>query len=344
MEMVFKDKDGNMHPVYELPDITHFHRGNWYIIDGYVYECLGEISSKKDRREGTIVNFLGRNEIIPYKDKTLMKLFSADNVKPRGYYEPASNDMDKIMEDYLQNYESGNNLVLQTQGSATSSGEVFIPEMRPDDDPFEKIIKCALRHMKIVLNDLKKNLEKPHILDNLRSALTGATKNMSITKFLLWCKILNLDWEIRVSDADNDVQNPIGEDIWISNNFTPWEDIKPATKGIFVVPLSEKDDPLKRVIKLVLDKKRINTKACEDRCASTHLVNNMKSALKHEQKTTMLYFVAWCELLDITYRITITEPSGVYFQVIGFDVYSNIDQSEMNDIMSGNGGSDGING
>lgn len=338
-DLIYRDPlVGDIHKVYPLLNLSDAYPNTWYIFEGYVYESLGEITTSADQRQGTIFKFVDEINFIPYKDDDLKKRFSLENVMPREAYEEElklSNDMDEIMEEYLNSYELGNNLILYTETNVTASGEIFMPELRPDDDPFEKVIKSMLRYMKIVLNEYKKTVDKPHVLDNLRSALIGATKNMSITKFLLWCKVLNLDWEIRLTDAcDENKSNSIGDDIWISNHQNTWVDIKPSEiKGIFVVPLTDKDDPLKRLIKLALDKKRINTKECESKCSSAHLINNMKSALKNDQKTTMLYFMSWCELLDLIFEIKVTDPkSGIYFQTIGFDLYTNADPSDLEDL------------
>ena len=337
-DWVFRDYEtGEIHPVVINPeDTSNLKKGIWYVIGNYVYECIGKINSLSDVREGVICEFNGSMSIEDYITPELQRRFSSDNVITKEDYDnemSCTNDYDEILEEYINSYESGENLMITMANNTTSSGEIFMPELRPDDDPFEKVIKSMLRYLKIVLNDYKQNVEKAHILDNLRSALSGATKNMSVTKFLLWCKVLGLDWEIRLSNADDNVPNPLKEDIWVSNKKNTWVDIEPSEdKGIFVVPLKEKDDPLKRLIKLALDQKRINTKDCEDKSSSAHLINNMKSALKSDQKATMLYFMSWCELLDLIFEIKVTDPkSGVYFQTVGFDLYSNVDTSDLSE-------------
>ena len=70
----------------------------------------------------------------------------------------------------------------------------------------------------------------------------------------------------------------------------------------------------------------------EEKSSSDHLINNMKSALKSKQKATLLYFMSWCELLDMMYEIKVTDPeTGVYFQVIGYDLYTNADEESLKD-------------
>lgn len=338
---VFRDPTtGEIHQVKVMPEnYDELTIGCWYIIGGYVYEYIGPINSIKEIREGVIANFNGYR-IEDYINDSLKERYSDKNVLTEEEYEKElqkSSDFDELLAEYIENYESGNNLMLHVANTTTSSGEIFIPEFRPDDDPFEKVIKSMLRYKKVVLNNYKQNVDKAHVIDNLRSALSGATKNMSITKFLLWCKVLGLKWEIRLSNAGDDVPNPLKEDLWLSDSHDVWVDITPSEdKGVFVVPLSDesdpkkKDDPLKKLIKLALHEKRINTKDYEDKSSSAHLINNMKSALKSKQKATLLYFMSWCELLDMIFEIKVTDPeTGVYFQAIGFDIYSNADPIEL---------------
>lgn len=314
--------------------------GGWYAIGDEVYECV-EITDPYQMKDG-MLGYLVKEDCVciqPYSDKELKERYSVTHMIPTEEYyqrkglETNMEEICNIAEQYVDEYKKGNNRMTHLMAKTSSSGEVFIPEIRPDDDPFEKVIKSMLAQMKVVLNDYKKNVSKPHIIDNLRSALSGATKNMSITKFLLWCQILELEWEIRLSDAGIDVDNPISEDILVSSvqEEYPWVNVKPAEKkGIFVVPLSKDDDPLKRVVKLALNKKRINTKQYEHKCSSPHLINNMKSALKSKQKMTVLYFMLWCELLDLAFEVKVENPkTGIFFQCIGLDLYSNVDDENM---------------
>lgn len=332
-DWVFRDPvTKESHPVIvSLTNVIALEKGCLYLIGNYVYKCIGKIQSIKDVQQGHIVCINGNWKIEPYMDNGLKHRFSENNIITKEEYEKelnVSNNFDEIVSEYIADYEQGKNLMIR-MSTNTSSGDVFLPELTPDDDPFEKVIKSMLLHLKVVLNDYKHNVDKPHIVDNLRSALSGATKNMSITKFLLWCKVLQLDWEISVFNVDDTVEHPINT-INVSNYNDSWQIISPAEdKSIFVVPLVEGEDPLKRIIKLALYQKQINTKDCEDKSSSAHLINNMKSALKNKQKMTMTYFMSWCELLDIMFEIKVIEPkTGVYYQVIGYDLYTNAEEVE----------------
>lgn len=332
---MFRNKlTGTYHPVEEFPENPEdLVEGKRYLIGNYVYHHIGSISTLSDLKPGVIC-ILNDKEHIQYiqEDSQEALLYSADNIIPMSEYDSVmdnTTDLEKLLEEYCIEFEKGNNLTLQTVNNITVSGDVFMPEFKPDDDPFEKVVKSMLHHLKVVLNSKKGTVEKGHVIDNLRSALNGATKNMSITKFLLWNKVLATTWDIHVWDASDDIKQEhcLKDEIWLSSDRDIDKEIEPTTdKSIFVVPLEKEDDPLKKLIKLVLDEMRINPKDYESKSNSAHLINNLKSALKSKQKMTLLYFITWCELLDIAYSIKMTDPNtGVYFQVIGYDVYTNLE-------------------
>ena len=338
-DKVFLDQTtGECHKVEIMPeDFSKLTKNNWYISGDYVYEYIGEISSINEIRPGTISSFNGKHPIgnIPEDDEQLQRIYSINNVMSRHDYNNRmgrSSDLEELFEEYCVEYEKGNNLTLQAMNNVTVSGDVFMPELKPDDDPFEKVIKSMLLYKKVVLNSKKGTVEKGHVIDNLRSALNGATKHMSITKFLLWCKVLDLHWEIRLSNSDNNIPNPLKDDLWLSDERDINMNIEPSEdKSIFIVKLEENDDPLKKLIKLALDQKRINTKDYDGKSSSAHLINNLKSGLKSKQKMTLLYFITWCELLDMIYEITVTDKeSDIYFKVIGYDLYTNLESVDPN--------------
>lgn len=337
-DMVFRDQTtGEYHGVEILKeDFSNLKEDDWYVVGDYVYHYIGEAYSLDERKPGTIYLFNGKYHVEEFSEDDARKdIYSKNNIMTRDEYDSltsTSSDLEELLEEYCIEYEKGNNLTLQTVNNITVSGDIFLPELKPDDDPFEKVIKSMLLHKKVVLNSKKGDVEKGHVIDNLRSALNGATKNMSITKFLLWNKVLDLHWEIRLSNADDDVPHPLKEEIWLSDERDINIDIAPAEdKSIFVVKLEPDDDPLKKLIKLALDQKRINTKEYEGKSSSAHLINNLKSALKSKQKMTLLYFITWCELIDMIYEITVTDKeSGIYFKVIGYDLYTNLETVDPN--------------
>lgn len=339
-DMVFRDQiTGEYHEVLDLPkDLSELVYDNWYIIDGYVYHYIGEITSIRSIKPGTISLFNDRYHIEYFsEDDSLKETYCISNMITHDEYDSlmsSSTNLEKLLEEYCVEYEKGNNLTLQMINTTTVSGDVFMPELKPDDDPFEKVVKSMLLYKKIVLNSRKGSVAKGHVIDNLRSALNGATKNMSITKFLLWNDVLDTDWEIRVFNSDDNITHPLKDDIWLSNTKDINIDIELSDdKTIFVVKLEQDDDPLKKIIKLALDQKRINPKDYESKSSSAHLINNLKSGLKskNKQKMTLLYFMTWCELMDMGYSIKITDrETGIYFQVIGYDLYTNLETEPNN--------------
>lgn len=106
-----------------------------------------------------------------------------------------------------------NEEALADMNAATS---VFVPELEEDDDPLKRIIKLAIIKKGVDINRLKCRFPQKYGLTNLKSALIGKTK-MSIKVFLIWCHILELDFEITLIDNGNDYINPLREPITYSS-------------------------------------------------------------------------------------------------------------------------------
>ena len=71
--------------------------------------------------------------------------------------------------------------------------------------------------MKVNLNLYKNRLGTEWGLSNLRSSLTRDTA-MSTKYFKMWCEILGLDFEIRVSDNGTDKYAPLNDDIILTSD------------------------------------------------------------------------------------------------------------------------------
>ena len=278
-------------------------------------------------RPGTI-GLIGERYYVESHLKDMEELYNVKFVISKRDYDErvtSGNSLEDMMRSYSQNYKANNNLIKSGNIKIVPSGEVYIPELDPNDDPLERVIKLMLRHMKLVLNDYRDQFDKKHGLDNIKSALNGATKNMSIIKFLSWCENFELNWEIVLDNVGPHIQSPISRPVVLSNKHPyPWADIPPETKDCFTVPLTEGEDPLKRGIKLVLGEKRIDLKDYKHKSPTPHLLNNMKSALKSSQKMTLPYFLNWCEIIDLIYSFKVTNPKdGIWYKLTGYDMTTN---------------------
>ena len=106
-----------------------------------------------------------------------------------------------------------NEEALADMNAATS---VFVPELEEGEDPLKRIIKMAIIEKGVDINRLKCRFPQKYGLTNLKSALVGKTK-MSIKVFLIWCHILELDFEFTLIDNGNDYINPLRKPIVYSS-------------------------------------------------------------------------------------------------------------------------------
>jgi hypothetical protein len=301
-------------------DENHF-----YLVGDYVYKYKESISMKIVP-DGIITKFGDRYFISPH-DSRYEDFYNRKYITTREEYEERirGGSIKDTMEQYAKNYKKNKNIILSGNIKITPTGDVYMPELSPTDDPLERIIKLMLRHMKLVLNEYRGQFAKKHGLDNIKSALNGATKNMSILKFLSWCENFDLDWEITLGNSGVDIPNPIGTTIVISSTEGyPWEDIPEETPDCFTVPLTDGEDPLKRAVKLALYQKQIDLKEYRKKSPTQHLLNNMKSALKSKQKMTLPYFINWCEIIDMSYSFKVTNRAdGIWYRITGYDMTTN---------------------
>jgi len=317
-------------PVVELDESTvrpfRLDDKHVYLIGDAIYRVIPH-GSLSDVKPGFIVQIGDKYMVEPHTED-IADQYHKKFILSREEYEERINDS-KTFEEmamlYAENYKKNNNIIRSGNIKITPIGEIYMPDLEPTDDPLERIIKLMLRHMKPVLNEYRGSFDKKHGLDNIKSALNGATKNMSILKFLSWCNSFDLDWEITIDNIDVDVPNPMGSVIVLNNKEEyPWEDIPDETKECFTVPCVKGEDPLKRGIKLALWQKLIDLKDYRKKSPTQHLINNMKSALKSKQKMTLPYFINWCEIIDLEYTFkVISREDGVWYKMTGLNMTTN---------------------
>lgn len=203
-----------------FPRYLHYGDDNMLTILGY----LGNVTTFVDNRG--------------YVDKDTEKVYVYNPKNKHVPYIIVSNDGEvtkvdtdlKVYDEYFKlsnSYENSIYTILSTTpkdavlydeealADMNAATSVFIPEIRPDDDPLKKIIKSAIINKGIDINRLKCKLPEKYALTNLKSALIGKTK-MSISVFQTWCGLLELDFTFTVSDNGNDSINPLNEPITIS--------------------------------------------------------------------------------------------------------------------------------
>lgn len=84
-------------------------------------------------------------------------------------------------------------------------GKLFVPRISDDDNFLSRLIKRAIVIKKVDLNDYKNRFKSEYELNNYRRALLQ-NGNMSVDKFLKWCEVLDISFEITCFDGNNPAQ------------------------------------------------------------------------------------------------------------------------------------------
>lgn len=71
--------------------------------------------------------------------------------------------------------------------------------------------------------------------------------------------------------------------------------------------IKEDDDFLKKIIKKLINSKKINLKNYQDKLANRHDLGNMISVLNKSTKMSVVNFERWCEMLGVDWEVTIND-------------------------------------
>ena len=99
---------------------------------------------------------------------------------------------------------------------------------------------------------------------------------------------------------------------------------------VFTPPINVADDPLKKIVKYVLNRIRVSLGVYKTKTFQKYQLSNMKQALLSNTKMSITYFNQWAEILGFEYEITIhaTEdainplPETLYFLSTTNTVYT----------------------
>lgn len=80
-----------------------------------------------------------------------------------------------------------------------------------------------------------------------------------------------------------------------------------ASSGFFIPTFKENDDFLKKVVKTTILQKGININRLKSKTEEKYQLPNMKSALQHNTKMSVIYFCSWMELLGCDFEITVID-------------------------------------
>lgn len=208
----------------KFPRYLYYGPENMITILGYLGDTDKYLENRGyvDIDDGRIYVYKPRVEGVPSftvnKDGTINKLDSDSrayvNVFNLGFsYE---NSVSTIIQATPKDKELYNEEALADMNAATSR---FIPEINDTDDPLKKVIKTAIILKGVDINKYKCRLPEKYALTNLKSALVGKTK-MSINMFMIWADLLEVYFDIKLTDNGNDTVDPLIHGITYSSKIS----------------------------------------------------------------------------------------------------------------------------
>jgi len=193
------------HEVELFNELKKLQKGFGYIKNSLVYIYRGKLKSiKLDLKPGI---YSKDNTYVFIEPSSIdSSLYSISNL--------IELNLDKIFSDVDANED---NFVLPDDIEViNNNSEAYVPTIKDNDDFLKYIVKKIIIDKKINLKNYKGKFTNQYALNNMQSGLKKDTK-MTVTNFKIWCEILDVDWEIIISDNGNDKLNPLTDDLIISS-------------------------------------------------------------------------------------------------------------------------------
>ena len=270
---------------------------------------------------GTIGRFNDMTILNRYKDSRSEERFSINNVISDAELRANTVSVEDAVKSYSTHFKTGKT-VDEAYVHAMSGGDILMPDIHDDDDPFMIAVKTVIRSRgNVIISRYRDKFTEKHAIDNLRTTVLGATQNMSIDRFITWCDILSVNWEISLTDNGTDKNAPLTTDIIINNkNYDNIEIPYPENlgRGYFTPQYESGEDPLKRALKCAINAKHIKLKDYADALPTAHMLSNMRSSIIRSAQHNMSvpYFINWCEILGISFKIDLYDTeTGKSFSV-----------------------------
>lgn len=309
MKYYIIDDNGDYAEVHQF-NIDNLTVGHYYEVNDICYKYIGTIYKLHNIPDGIIAKFNGNIILNEYGDPQKEKSFSINNVVSED--DLTNTSIDDVLRSYCTRFN--NSTVVEDAYIRASGGDILMPDINEDDDPFMIAIKMVIRNRgNVIISRYRDRFKEPHAIDNLRTTVLGATRNMSIDRFLIWCEILSIDWTLSLTDNGQDKLHPMTTDIKLSNKtYDSVEVLYPVNTGRgYFTPIYETgEDPLKRALKCAINSKNIKLKDYMSLLPTTHMLSNMRSSIMKSANHTVSvpYFISWCEILGISHTITIYDP------------------------------------
>lgn len=192
------DIDNDIFKVKKFNPDKKCRKGYAYMKGDFVYPYKGSLKESSNK-VGIYKREDGTYKFIKPMGKNKVRKYHKDNL-----YDVDLNSIDTIL-----NEEGINDLDMDVILGETN--DVFAPRISDEDNSLQRLIKLALQKKQIDIKNYLSRFRDAGDLSNHKRALLHHGK-MSLEKFIKWCNVLDLDYEVILRDIEN-APNPMGEDI-----------------------------------------------------------------------------------------------------------------------------------
>ena len=183
--------------------------------------------------------------------------------------------------------------------------EILVPDITDGDNMFTQCIKGSIKAKKLTMIDLvdmtSPKLEQK-VVENFYSALTKITF-MRADKWNIWLDcILHITYHI---DVFRDEKKLVSFDY-------------PSTFDTGIVKYdnitSGRDDPLKKIIKILMIKENINKNSLKSDEIDDYTINNMMTTLNGDKPLSAQLFSRFIRMANLSYKIVMIDKGQPIFE------------------------------
>ena len=184
--------------------------------------------------------------------------------------------------------------------------EILKPPLRDGDNMFTQCIKGVISALDVTIVDLV-DMSNPKMtqkaIENYYSALNKITF-MRIEKWKVWLdNILHMGYVLEVfSDDKRLVKYEYPKDKF-DTGIVKYNDIT-----------NTKDDPFKKIVKLLMIMKNINKKTLQSDCVDDYTINNMMTTLNGTKALSAQLFSRFIRMANMSYTIRIYDKGKEMFE------------------------------
>lgn len=197
------DIDDEVYRVKDYDKDKQLKFGYAYQKKNYVYPYMGEFNDESYRVAGFYTKEDGSHKLIKPLSEKKAKKYSKDRI-----YKPDKKAIYEILQNEGVN-DTDWDIIL------SESEDVFAPNISEEDNSLQRLIKRALQLKQIDIKNYQGRFRDPGDASNYKRSLIHHPK-MSMEKFLKWCEVLDLEYDIILKDKKN-APNAMGEHIKETN-------------------------------------------------------------------------------------------------------------------------------